>query len=100
MNLDPRREIDLQTKRRRFGHFIGLRGCESPVQSVSQGVPWVYEPELEPRESCCDELAVDSSMGVDESETVDQMLGRMQRDWDEALALAGEEERLGLGFKR
>ena len=24
-------EVDLVTKRRRFGRFIGLRGCESPV---------------------------------------------------------------------
>lgn len=100
MSLDPRREIDLQTKRRRFGRFIGLRDCESPVQSTSPGVPWVYKPELEPCESSCDELAIDPFlMGVDGSETVDQMLERMQRDWDEALALAGEEGRLGLGFK-
>lgn len=24
-------EVDLVTKRRRFGRFIGLRGCESPI---------------------------------------------------------------------
>lgn len=26
-----RNEVDLMTKRRRFGRFIGLRGCESPI---------------------------------------------------------------------
>ncbi|PYH94798.1 hypothetical protein BO71DRAFT_303386, partial [Aspergillus ellipticus CBS 707.79] len=25
-------EVDLVTKRRRFGRFIGLRGCESPLK--------------------------------------------------------------------
>ncbi|KAF7923526.1 hypothetical protein BELL_0002g00350 [Botrytis elliptica] len=27
---------DLETKRRRLGRFIGLRGCESPVESVEE----------------------------------------------------------------
>lgn len=28
--------ITLDTKRRRFGRFIGLRGCESPIDSDQQ----------------------------------------------------------------
>ena len=28
-------DVDLDTKRRRFGRFIGLRGCDSPTQTVS-----------------------------------------------------------------
>ena len=29
--------VDLETKRRRFGRFIGLRGCESPVREGFEG---------------------------------------------------------------
>lgn len=29
--------VDLETKRRRFGRFIGLRGCESPVDATFSG---------------------------------------------------------------
>ncbi|KAI9373191.1 hypothetical protein BJX61DRAFT_504191 [Aspergillus egyptiacus] len=27
--------VDIDTKRKRFGRFIGLRGCESPVRELS-----------------------------------------------------------------
>ncbi|KAN0084963.1 hypothetical protein V8E54_001430 [Elaphomyces granulatus] len=27
-------QVDVATKRRRFGHFIGLRGCESPADDA------------------------------------------------------------------
>jgi hypothetical protein len=78
-------DIDLETKRRRFGRFIGLQGCESPVQTT-QAVPWVYDPALDTSETFPDDLAVDPLLM--ETETVDQMLDRMERVWDEALALA------------
>lgn len=32
--------VDLETKRRRFGRFIGLRGCESPVLDEGKGKGW------------------------------------------------------------
>lgn len=28
-------EVDIETKRRRFGRFIGLRGCDSPAETAS-----------------------------------------------------------------
>jgi len=91
--LVSRQNIDLETKRRRFGRFIGLQGCDSPVQG--QGVPWEYNPALDSSESLdvLDELE-------DETETVDQMLERMQCEWEEALVLAIREDgRIGLGDK-
>ena len=88
------RAIDLKTKRRRFGRFIGLQGCESPVEA--QGVPWVYDPALDPSKSFLDEGVVDTPLTA-ETEAVDQMLERMEREWEEAMALALEDEnRLGL----
>ena len=30
-------ETDLETKRRRWGRFIGLRGCDTPVVSDEEG---------------------------------------------------------------
>ncbi|KAJ5218244.1 uncharacterized protein N7498_000343 [Penicillium cinerascens] len=86
-------------QRRRFGRFIGLQGCESPVEA--QGMPWVYDPTLDHSESFLDEGVIDPPL-MAKTEAVDQMLERMEREWEEALALAQEDEnRLGLflGYK-
>lgn len=61
--------VDLATKRRRFGRFIGLRGCESPVQDHRQDA---------------------NTNGVVENSS--EMLARMEREWQEALARAANEE--------
>lgn len=55
--------VDLETKRRRWGRFIGLRGCESP-----------------------------SATGP-ESENPDELVHRMEREWRRALERAEEEDR-------
>lgn len=62
-NASVETEVDLETKRRRWGRFIGLRGCESPTATGPEG----ERP---------DELAV-----------------RMEREWKRALERAEEEER-------
>lgn len=62
--------VDLATKRRRFGRFIGLRGCESPVR----------------------EYAHDDTNGSGSQENGSEMLARMEREWQEALAKAATEE--------
>lgn len=59
-NLDP---VDLETKRRRWGRFIGLRGCESPT-----------------------------TLGP-EDETPDDLAKRMENEWKRALERAEEEDR-------
>lgn len=102
VSLDSRQEINLETKRRRFGHFIGLQDCESPVQATPQGVPWVYDPSLNPGESFSAELLVTPVLDDDETETIDRMLERMQWEWEEAFAIAWEGVGLGLGqgFKK
>lgn len=61
--------VDLATKRRRFGRFIGLRGCESPVQDYGQGVN------------------TNRSM-----ENSSEMLARMEKEWQEALHRAANED--------
>jgi hypothetical protein len=39
-------DVDLETKRRRFGRFIGLQRCESPVEEESS-YPWESEGDTE-----------------------------------------------------
>ncbi|KIW18319.1 hypothetical protein PV08_02607 [Exophiala spinifera] len=56
--------VDLETKRRRFGRFIGLRGCESPVPSGP------------------------------EDETPSELARRMEREWRRALEKAEDDERM------
>lgn len=40
-------EVDLQTKRRRWGRFVGLRGCESPVRERFDNVEVSMDKEWE-----------------------------------------------------
>lgn len=64
-------------------------------------MPWAYDPALDPSKPFLDEGAVDPFLTAG-TETVDQMLERMEREWEEALALALEDKtRLGLclGYK-
>ena len=64
-------DTDLETKRRRWGRFIGLRGCESPTAAVDEyGTP------------------VASSR-----ESAEELARRMEREWRRALERAQEESR-------
>ncbi|KIW54108.1 hypothetical protein PV05_06492 [Exophiala xenobiotica] len=56
-------DVDLETKRRRFGRFIGLRGCESPASTGPEG------------------------------ESPDELARRMEREWRRAIERADEDER-------
>lgn len=58
------RGLDLETKRRRFGRFIGLRGCESPVSNGPE-----------------DDMPGD-------------LARRMEREWKRALERAEDDERM------
>lgn len=55
--------VDLEVKRRRWGRFIGLRGCESPTATGPNG------------------------------EAPDELVHRMEREWRRALERAEEEDR-------
>jgi hypothetical protein len=69
-DLERGAETDLETKRRRWGRFIGLRGCETPVaQTDENGVPAQLE-------------------------TADELNRRMEREWRRALERAEEEARV------
>ncbi|KAI9934481.1 hypothetical protein MW887_000095 [Aspergillus wentii] len=68
LGTDHETTVDIHTKRRRFGRFIGLRGCESPVETS------------------------DPEMSVIQEETEDEMLVRMEREWLECLQRASQED--------
>ncbi|KAK5047333.1 hypothetical protein LTR84_006855 [Exophiala bonariae] len=55
--------VDLEVKRRRWGRFIGLRGCESPTATGPDG------------------------------EAPDELVQRMEREWRRAIERAEEEDR-------
>ncbi|ETI27333.1 hypothetical protein G647_09523 [Cladophialophora carrionii CBS 160.54] len=64
---DRQIDVDLETKRRRWGRFIGLRGCESPgTETDEHGNP---------------------------IETREELARRMEREWRRALERAEEESR-------
>ncbi|EAW15154.1 uncharacterized protein ACLA_058110 [Aspergillus clavatus NRRL 1] len=64
--------VDLQTKRRRFGHFIGLRGCESPTVTERRG---------------------SLSISIQETEkTGEELLEWMQREWEQSLLRAQQDD--------
>lgn len=58
-------DVPIETKRRRWGRFIGLRGCESPVSGGGNG--W-------------------------DRETEEEMSRRLEREWEEALRRARSED--------
>lgn len=60
--------VDLVTKRRRFGRFIGLRGCESPVDAGEKK---------------------EDGHGNDQGE---EMVRRMEVEWQMALERAVRED--------
>src|SRR5699024_3878114 len=65
--------VDLVTKRRRFGRFIGLRGCESPVDVDGKG----------------DGHGHGNGNGNDQGEEV---VRRMEMEWQMALERAVRED--------
>lgn len=67
------KDVDLATKRRRFGRFIGLRGCESPVEDID----W--------KEYGLGELRR-------EGETEEELTERIEREWEIALLRARLED--------
>lgn len=72
-------DVDLKTKRRRFGRFIGLRGCESPIQL---------------------RIEVDSESGNEsgyEDAEMEEAMARIESEWEEALQRAARED--GDGFR-
>lgn len=67
---DQHWDVDIEEKRRWFGCFIGLGGSEVPLHVAVPDVPNI------------------SWMFLDRRETVEQMLERMEREWQEALRRA------------
>ncbi|KAK2758624.1 hypothetical protein FQN54_003314 [Arachnomyces sp. PD_36] len=70
-------DVPIETKRRRWGRFIGLRGCESPVEG----------PVRDDGGAC--DVWGDVEM---EMESEREMLARMDREWEEALISARNED--------
>lgn len=93
-------EVGLEVKRRRFGRFIGLRGCEgdyhhSRGRKLGRGKgrrEEVEEGEIREEE---EEVVVDE----EEEETAEEMLARMEREWFEAMLRARYEGEYAMRWK-
>lgn len=90
--------VDLETKRRRFGRFIGLRGCESPIENATSSGDvdsWFNTGKAGGRDNerpfdfFVDEpvRANMAEQGV-QDEAVQRMLEQMEREWQWALERA------------
>lgn len=92
--------VDLETRRRRFGKFIGLQGCESPVrESFEQWEgEWAAAMAVEDEEQ--DEVHMIDGQCRDRNESgngssgdvemaldmdMDMEVERMEREWQEGL---------------
>jgi len=88
-------DVDLETKRRRFGRFIGLRGCDSPPPFVERfQVNFVTSAVVTVDESISNFIA----LGV-EDESVWEMMLHMEREWQAGLAQAQAEHYHSFGLK-
>lgn len=92
--------VDLETKRRRFGHFIGLDTPVTTERANPPSNPLVYRPELDMGESCLSDAPPRFHEPLEftsaDADGVDQMLAHMEREWKEALRRAQEEKGEGL----
>ncbi|KAL2004917.1 hypothetical protein VTN00DRAFT_2767 [Thermoascus crustaceus] len=82
-------EVDIETKRRRFGRFVGLRGCESPVEYSA--APWGGGNSLHHGSGGANGADNDDDVSTEienGNETDMEMLDRMERMWEEALRRA------------
>lgn len=85
-NGDEGMNVDLDTKRRRWGRFIGLRGCESPVVQQQQQVGQAEQNGAG---------NADNDMDMEDTkETTEEMRARLDREWREALRRAREQDLL------
>lgn len=66
-------EVDVKTKKRQFGRFIGLRGCESPTLT-------------NPTNPAKGTMDVDrGTENESESESLEEMIERMEREWNQGI---------------
>ncbi|GJP90211.1 unnamed protein product [Aspergillus niger] len=99
-------ELGLEVKRRRFGRFIGLRGCEEILPSGSlkrrRGKGVVREKKLEEEEVEEGEIREEEEEYEEEEEggeTAEEMLARMEREWFEAMVRARYEGEYAMRWK-
>lgn len=107
-------DVDIGVKRRRFGKFIGLRGCESPIlggdqygdgQGYREGYVEEGDYEYDYGYGYDGEMDVDVDANVDilatndgrhgndtDKDTERQILEEMEREWNRALSRARRDE--------
>ncbi|KAL1967168.1 hypothetical protein VTN77DRAFT_3459 [Rasamsonia byssochlamydoides] len=75
--------VDIETKRRRIGRFVGLRGCESPVDASvgTSAFAAASASDDHPCRSGCD----DADLADEDAQTLEE---QMERRWQEALRRA------------
>lgn len=78
-------EVDIETKRRRFGRFVGLRGCESPVEYPAAPRGGGNRPHHGSSDDNDDDVSTEIE---NEHETEMEILDQMERMWEEALRRA------------
>lgn len=86
LGTDGSGQVDLSTKRRRFGRFIGLRGCESPVRDRAPETAWSSSKKAKAKADSVPESAA-------------EMLARMEREWDECLLRSREDSEMAMRMK-
>ncbi|KAI9044557.1 uncharacterized protein KD926_000468 [Aspergillus affinis] len=96
--------VDLDTKRRRFGRFIGLHGCESPVED-SFDEDYIYDDDE--MDTSPDYIIPSgppppqppAQPAAPPEETEAEMLARMDREWQECLLYAREDSDAAMRLK-
>lgn len=84
------KDVDLTTKRRRFGQFIGLKGCYGPAAESGFGGNGHALGRTRK-----------SSRHLTEREAMEMTMGWMEREWQNSLARAREEaNEMRVGYKR
>lgn len=103
----------LATKRRRFGRFIGLRGCESPIETetetemeIDQSLPQTEDivfrigqgfgsgSESGPRKESDNDKKEEGEEKEEEEEEEEDISTMMEREWQKAIRRAEEEKKL------
>ncbi|OJJ71610.1 hypothetical protein ASPBRDRAFT_30022 [Aspergillus brasiliensis CBS 101740] len=109
--VDGKEEVGLEVKRRRFGRFIGLRGCEESSSSGNErrrrgrrrARARARERERE-REEMVNGGRGEVEEGevreeYEEEETAEEMVARMEREWFEAMMRARYEGEYAMRWK-
>lgn len=93
------RGVSLDTKRRRFGHFIGLQGCDSPTVEAHRVFEEPMLVDIPPLSVDLDDAALSDMLAEIAADSEAFLEERMEAEWQAALAEAQAPERNPYGWK-